>query len=420
MRREATVLTACLIVLGSLACSAPGRDRLESGRWRAWLESPGGELPFGLEIERSDQGLRARILNGLERVEFTRVEEDLESRSVSFFMDHYDSVIRAGLSPGGERLDGEWTKTGSGGRTTRMAFHATRGEAPRFPSSGAAGAALPPRVLDGRWEVRFSSDEETAAVGIFETLPDKAIAGTFLTITGDYRYLEGSLERNRLRLSTFDGAHALLFDARLQPDGSLTGQFWSGKTWKERWVAHRSETVALPDAFGLSHWEARVPLEDLVFPDLDGVPRSLADPAFEGKARILEIFGSWCPNCNDAAALLVELDERYRDRGLSIVGLAFELTGEPERDARQVRAYAERHGIAFPLLVAGLKDSGNESAEEALPLLDQIRAYPTTIFLDAAGSVRAVHTGFAGPATGEAHDRVRAEFEDLIEELLAE
>jgi thiol-disulfide isomerase/thioredoxin len=275
-------------------------------------------------------------------------------------------------------------------------------------------------VLDGRWEVRFSSDEETAAVGLFETLPGGAIAGTFLTITGDYRYLEGNLEKSRLRLSTFDGAHAFLFDARLQPDGSLKGDFWSGKTWHESWIAHRSETVSLPDAFGLSHWHARVPLEDLVFPDLDGNPRSLADPAFAGKARILEIFGSWCPNCNDAAELLADLDERYRGRGLSIVGLAFELTGEPARDARQVRAYAERHGITFPLLVAGLKDQGNESAEKALPFLDGIRAYPTTIFLDADGKVRAVHTGFAGPATGEAHDRLRAEFEETVERLLAE
>jgi thiol-disulfide isomerase/thioredoxin len=410
---------ACFL-LAFLACSGPGSDRLESGRWRAWLDSPGGELPFGLEIERGEEGLTARLLNGLERVEFTRVEEEVAARQVAFFMDHYDSVIRARLSPGGDRLDGEWTKTSSEGRQTRLAFHATRGESPRFPASGAAGAALPPRVLDGRWEVRFSSDERSVAVGIFETLAEGEVAGTFLTVTGDYRYLEGNLERSRLRLSTFDGAHAFLFDARMLPDGSLEGEFWSGQTWHETWIAHRSETVTLPDAFEQSHWEARVPLEELVFPDLTGTPRSLADPAFAGRARILEIFGSWCPNCNDAAELLVELDERYRSRGLSILGLAFELSGEPERDARQVRAYADRHGITFPLLVAGIKDGGNESAEEALPLLDQIRAYPTTIFLDADGTVRAVHTGFAGPATGEAHDRLRAAFERTIEEMLAE
>ena len=133
---------------------------------------------------------------------------------------------------------------------------------------------------------------------------------------------------------------------------------------------------------------------------------------------MLVIFGSWCPNCNDATRLLVELDRKYRDRGLSIVGLAFEMTCELERDARQVRRYAEHHGIDYPLLAAGVSDKAE--ASKTLPLLDRIRSYPTTIFLHGDGRVRAVHQGYTGPATGAANDRLRADFRELIEELLAE
>ncbi len=115
---------------------------------------------------------------------------------------------------------------------------------------------------------------------------------------------------------------------------------------------------------------------------------------------------------------LVELHGKYKDRGLSIVGLAFEHTGNFERDARQVRRFAKRYGVEYPLLVAGLSDK--KAASKAFPLLDRVRSYPTTIFLHADGRVRAVHTGYAGPATGLANYELRAKFESLIEELLAE
>ena len=120
----------------------------------------------------------------------------------------------------------------------------------------------------------------------------------------------------------------------------------------------------------------------------------------------------------DAPSCLAELDRRYRARGLSILGLAFELTGDLERDTRQVQRFRERYQIEYPILVAGIADK--QDASRRFPLLDRVRAYPTTIFLDAAGNVRAVHTGFAGPATGPEHQHLRAEFERLIEDLLEE
>ena len=130
------------------------------------------------------------------------------------------------------------------------------------------------------------------------------------------------------------------------------------------------------------------------------------------------MFGSWCPNCHDEAPYLAELHRRYKDRGLSILALAFELTGDLERDTRQVEIYKRRYGIEFPVLVAGLADK--KEASKAFPLLDRVRSYPTTVFMDADGRVRAVHTGFAGPATGKEHAKLRAEFERLIEELLGD
>jgi thiol-disulfide isomerase/thioredoxin len=378
-----------------------------TGVWRAWLDSPGGELPFGIELTADGRRVTAALLNGHERIEIpsTLFEKD----TLVLDMPHYDSRIEARLVEG--RLDGTWRKRRGADTWTEMEFHAVPGPVPRFRDPRPAAGSV-----DGRWAVRFESSSDLA-VGLFESGSD-GVVGTVLTTTGDYRYLAGDLSGDRLRLSCFDGAHAFLLTATLGPDGALNGDFWSRESWHETWTARRDPSAALPDPYRQTTWNDELRLDDLVFPDLDGTPRSLADPAFAGKARILQVFGTWCPNCHDETRYLVELDERYGPKGLSILGLAFELTGELERDANQVRRFQAHHGVRYPMLVAGPADK--EQATRAFPALDFVRSYPTTIFLHADGRVRAVHSGFTGPATGEAYAAVREEFESLIEELLSE
>ena len=77
-----------------------------------------------------------------------------------------------------------------------------------------------------------------------------------------------------------------------------------------------------------------------------------------------------------------------------------------------------RHKIEYPLLIAGLSDK--KAATRSLPILDRVRAFPTTIFLHRSGRIRAIHTGFTGPATGGAYRKLQHEFESIIEELLEE
>ena len=174
----------------------------------------------------------------------------------------------------------------------------------------------------------------------------------------------------------------------------------------------------MPDSFQLTSVIDAEALDRLAFPDMFGRLRRVNDPEFIGKVRIIEIFGTWCPNCNDATQFLVELDRKYRARGLKILGLAFELTGDARRDAVQVATYRRRHNIQYPILIAGTSDKGKASA--AVRVLDRVRAYPTTIFVDGLGRIRAVHTGFSGPATGDEYKKLRADFERVIEELFAE
>ena len=384
--------------------------------WRAWLDSPGGELPFLLEIATGVAGDQlVTIRNGEERIPVPVVNQ-VEGEDVVFELafPHYDATIRAKVSDDALRMDGEYAKRLGPERWRRLPFHAVEAEADttRFPRP-----AAPAVDLGGRWRIDFSSSDDPA-VGVFEQAPDGTLTGTILTTTGDYRFLAGSVSGSDLRLSVFDAAHAFLFHATAAEDGSLRGDFWSGDTWHETWTATRDDDVVLANAFEETRWFDLASLADVLLPDADGTVRSLTDPALRGKATLVVLFGTWCPNCHDEAAYLAELEERYGDQGLRIVGLAFEFTGEFERDAEQLRRFRDRYEIEYPLLLAGTADKAD--ATLAFPGVDFVRSYPTTLFVDEGGHVRWVHSGFNGPATGTEHATLRAEFEGRIEALLAE
>lgn len=399
------------------------------GSWGAWLDSPGGRLPFELVVESEDERLTARIRIG-EEIRVPRVEYTSDGLLLEFV--HYDSRIRARWDRERDQLDGEWERRSGPEKWSRLAFHALRSHAGRASDSGGAprpaaeqsratradaAAPKPGSAVAGRWSVVFSKTADPA-VGVFEDDETGRVRGTFLTTTGDYRFLEGELADGTLRLATFDGAHAFLFVAQVQPDGTLKGDFWSRESWHETWTARRDPSAQLRDAMHLTRLRDDIKLADLSFPDARRTQRGLTDPMFHGKVRIIELFGTWCPNCYDATRYLIELQERYGARGLSILALAFEMTGDFERDASQVRRYVEHHDIRYPILVAGLSDKGE--ASKAFPLIDRVRAFPTMLFVDASDKVRAIYTGFSGPATGPAHDRMRQQIESVIEKLLTE
>lgn len=376
----------------------------------------GGEVKFGLKFEQSEDGKRrAFVLNGEESIEVPIVEVDGETLLLRF--DYFDSEIRASIAPGGA-LKGEWRRRRSLDEWSTMPFHAEPGGA------RTADIQPPPEALMGRWRVRFEQEKDEA-VAIFDARFDRRdLRGTFLTTTGDYRFLAGMAWDERregakrlMRLSCFDGSHAFLFTAQMQADGTLAGDFWSGPTFHDTWTAVKDEHAALPDPFALTSFTGSVEsLDALTFTDIHGASRSLGE--FKGKARIIEVFGTWCPNCLDATHLLRDLDQMYGERGLNIVGIAFEVTGNPERDRAQVRTYAERHGVRYPLLIAGKRDKAE--ASKKFPVIDRLRAYPTFIFVDGKGTVRGVYTGFSGPATGEEHDRLKRAFREKIETMLTQ
>jgi thiol-disulfide isomerase/thioredoxin len=383
-----------------------------AGVWRVVLESAGGELPFMLEVsEGADSTYSAVARNGEERLPFSSVA--VSGEKVRFVFDHYDSFLEGIVTADSESMTGEWSRRAMGEERTRMNFMATKTVEHRFEPIADREPLNVMEDISGEWTVQFDGDE-APSLAIFKQ-EGRVVTGTFLTTLGDYRYLEGAYEYGMLRLSVFDGAHAFLFYAEVDPNGEMKGDFWSRDTYHTTWTATKGG-VEMPDSYTLTKLTNEEQSFAFNFPDLDGKMVSNEDPRFAGKALIVCVFGTWCPNCNDEAQHLVELYREYHNQGLEIVGLANEFSENFEENVEMVRRFNKKYGITWTQLIVGLADK--EQTAKALADLDRVLSYPTTLFIDREGKVQKIFTGYTGPGTGEHFDKLDADFRKTIEEIL--
>ena len=426
-RTGGTRLVALLpgaLLLGALALGACHRPASPSdtappadapgvpmGIYRAVLTLPGGELPVGLDLEHDGTAIVGYLINGPERVKLDEVA--VVGAHLEIRMPGYENRLIADAE--GDELRGEVVLVKLAGKQQHIPLHAQRGREFRFFESVPPGGA----DVSGRWAVSFTDDGGKAEVAVGEfTQANDVVGGTFLTDTGDHRYLAGQMRGDELYLSTFDGAHAFLYRAKVAADGALAGDYWSGMAYHERWTAKRDAKAALPDAYALTAMRAGSRHLDFAFPDLAGNTVTSNDPAFRGKVLIVALAGSWCPNCHDEAAFLEPLYREYRGRGVEIVSLMFEHFGDFPHAAEAAQRFRKHYGIEYTTLIAGISDK--DEAAKKLPMLDHVYAFPTTIFIDRKGGVRKIHTGFSGPATGDHYTRFVDEVKATLDRLLAE
>jgi thiol-disulfide isomerase/thioredoxin len=405
----ATILTSCLIgCMPEVVEVAEESDAVDlSGRWRAALETPGGELPFFFDFEAD----AAFVINGEERIRCSSFE--VEGRIVTIGMEHYDSYIRAELDETGTAMTGLWTRRAPEDGETKMAFSAEKGIEHRFPPLVIHDYDPVDTDIADSWSVQFAADPDGVLAQAIFWQDGTELSGTFLTRLGDYRYLAGSYENGLLQLSCFDGAHAFLFRAVVSADGIMRGDFWSRDSFHDDWVAERG-VPELGDPYALTTISNAENIFRFNFPDLQ---RQLVNQDdFAGSPLLVQVMGTWCPNCNDEASLLVELYEKYQGEGLKIVSLANEFSADFEKNAALVEKFKAYHGVDWPILVVGSADK--EAASKALSDLNQVLAFPTLVFIGRDGQVQKVHTGFVGPGTGERYGKQKKELMRDIEDLL--
>jgi thiol-disulfide isomerase/thioredoxin len=411
--KKVGLVTALLLSLNALAQAAVAQTPVPKSIWRAVVVNRGGELPFGLDIQpvgSGSEGYLVHALNGPERLKLDPAK--LEGDSLRIPMALFDSELIGRLS--GDSLTGYYQRK-RGGAWVRIPFRAKHGQTHRFVKAPA------PAVVDvsGKWATYFRSPggtDSSFAVGVFEQKQNQ-VTGTFLTSTGDYRYLAGDVVGDSLKLSCYDGSHLYLFKARVQNE-RMTGDFFAGISGYETWTAVRDENARLPDEKSLTYLKPGFDRLAFQFPNPSGKLVSLSDPKYRGKVVVVQILGSWCPNCMDETNFLVPWYGKNAKRGVEVVGLAYERSADLTESAPKLNRMKERFGIPYEVLLAGTSDK--TAAAKTLPMLNAVVGYPTTIFIDKQGKVREIHTGFSGPGTGKYYDAFVEDFNRLIDKLVAE
>ncbi|MCW5964687.1 MAG: TlpA family protein disulfide reductase [Bryobacterales bacterium] len=378
-----------------------------AGLWQAEIENGNApKVAFQIEVVRDGDTVRGALVNGPDREEATSGSFDGKSLALKF--NFYDAELQAELADG--KLTGEFIRQRGKSRTGRK-FTASR-ELPTF----AATAAGPD--LSGDWILKVGEGDEQRVWRATLKQEGEKLGGTVIPISGDWGNLAGYVKDGQIYLSRFDGIRGLLWTARIADDGTLVGNFGSDR----KVVAERFESAMAqgtkPQDPG-SYTTVKDPEEPFRFAgvDLDGKQVASTDSRFAGKVVVVTITGTWCPNCHDEAPVLVDLYKRYKDQGLEIVGLAYEYTGNVERDLELLRIYRTRHSIEFPLLLAGTTEPGEIA--RTLPQLVNFGAYPTTIYLNRDGKVDYIHAGFESKVTGDRHAKLVAEIEERVKHLLA-
>jgi thiol-disulfide isomerase/thioredoxin len=273
--------------------------------------------------------------------------------------------------------------------------------------------------LNGRWKIVFDNenDEGKIAVGMFRQEGNR-LTGTIQTTTGDYRYLEGEMNGKRLWLSAFDGSHVFLFTAIVEGDSIHHGHFFSGHHWHDTWNAIRDSTVTLADPDSFTLLNPGYTSVSFSFPDENGKIISSTDEQFKNKVLIIQIMGSWCPNCMDETKFLSAYYNDNRNKDFEIIALDFEKIMDSTTVRNNIRRLKKRFDINYPVLFAG--SAVKSESVKSLPSLSRVFAFPTTIFIDKNGNVKKIISGFSGPATGKDYELFIEKFNKLMEKLLSE
>lgn len=379
---------------------------LKAGVWRGVVVMQGQQLPFGLEIHKVGEAYTAAVVNAGEKISLD--EMSVTGDSLKIVMHIFDSELRAKIE--GDKLVGNFVKNYDA--TETLPFAATYGDAYRFIKSEETS----PVDFSGKYQLEFKSPiEKYPSVGILKQKGNE-VAGTFLTPTGDYRYLQGNVVGNELLLSTFDGNHSFVFKAHFEGD-SIKGNFYSGAASLESWKGVRNENAVMPNAESLTYLKEGYKTLDFNFPDQSGNKISLSDERFKNKVVILQIFGTWCPNCMDETKFLSSWYDANKDRGVEILGLAYERKPDFAYASNRVSIMKKKLNVNYDFVIAGINDKAK--AAETLPALNHVISFPTTIFIGKDGNVKHIHTGFSGPGTGIYYDQFKDRFNQIVNELLS-
>ena len=382
------------------------------GPWRGELSHMGGALPFNFIIQKGSEAKRFNInlQNGAEK--FNLGESFFRGDSLIIPFDLYDAEISCALSSPNQ-MNGYWTKKRNGKALFSIPFQASAGSTLRFIAKAPANVNV-----TGKYSADFWADEASHSPGVL-ILNQKGnqVTGSVLKPTGDYRFLQGNVIADSLFLSYFDGSGVYLFKTKVT-NSKIEGLFYTGLAGKRNMIAQKDAKASLPDLKKLTYLKPGFDRVSFKLPTPDGREISLSDARYQNKVVVIELMGSWCPNCIDESRFLAPFYRKYQSKGVEVIGMAFEYSPDITVSGPKIANFKKKIGIDYEVVFAGTP--GDETIAQVLPMLHKINGFPTTFIIDKKGIVREIHTGFSGPGTGVYYTDWTQEFEKTIQTLLNE
>lgn len=402
-----------LLFLGGLfSLTVNAQQSLQTGTWNAALHrNDGNKIVFNLAVEENNGKKTIYVVNEPEKTRIDDVRQVKDSLFIN--MPLYESSFRLKIVSK-DSLSGKWYKKGSVAENI-MPFTASARQPYRFAATNGAAA----QQVAGRWKIAFAREEgETApAIGEFTQQGNK-VSGSILTPSGDYRYLAGIVTGDQLWISTFDGVFAMTFNATVTADSLTKGVLYSGNGKASTWSAKKDPNAVLEASTKTRVKDGQDGTLDFTFKDINGKSVSIKDERFKNKVVVIQILGSWCPNCIDETAFLTEYYNKNKDRGVEVIGLAYEYTTDAERTKYSLGKLIKRFDVKYPVLITPVALSDPERTQKTLPQLTDIAVFPTTIILDKSGKVASITSDFYGPGTGDHYTNYVADFQQKINKLL--
>jgi thiol-disulfide isomerase/thioredoxin len=420
--RSSVIVAVFALLLVSASSAQTKTPSAPAGQWHGVIQSKAGEVNFIVDLQQQGGTLHATLVNGTDRQPFSSAT--FENGVLTLRMDYYDGQLTLRIFSS-DKMEGQYSR-----QTSKGMVHIPVTLEPHIPKQ--ADKPYTGASLTGDWI--FTWPQETGAekttlasfkqATMADTKDNVLVTGIIEPVSGDSGLLHGIVFTangiTHFHLSRFDGIHTMALDGDFLPDGTLKGE-QGGIVALEPFTAERAKDKATADPNALAETLTKVkdPQQPFRFSGVDASGKTVdqSSPEFAGKPLIVDIFGTWCPNCHDEAPVLEKLYQKYRDQGLQIVGLAYEYTDEQQRSLQQIGIYRTKFGITFPLLLAGTTDQGQIA--KTLPQLEGFGAFPTSIFIDRTGHVKAILAGFTGPSTGHKYQEVQQRMEELVREIVA-
>jgi thiol-disulfide isomerase/thioredoxin len=374
----------------------------------------GKQIPFQMIQTQKNNHEVWYIKNASETILITDWRE--KGDSVFFSLPAFEVSFRA-RKEGREKLYGQFIKVTTGNKQY-WPFTANAKDSQRFVSN--LGKAS--ENISGKWDVTITRANGTTrkALAIFKQEGNQ-LAGTFLTPSADYRYLDGIVTGDSLKMSSFDGDNIRLFEAKVTNENTISGGFfYNGYTGKESWIAVKKDSISPPVVTDPTRMREGQTKLNFRFPDLQGKWVSINDEKYKHKVVIIQLMGSWCANCLDETRFLVDFYKKSHEKGVEIIALTYEYSTDTLRSKASINKFRKLLEVPYPILMTGVTAGDDQKAAKTIPQLTTIHSFPTTLILDREGKVRLIETSFYGPGSGEYYTKYKNEFYTALDELIKE